>query len=67
MPGEKIINKAKEIGLDPGLLYEAVIDLSTEGLLTASSINQAAGVLLNDLGLPEYFLRPSTRQRSENY
>ena len=55
MPGEKIINKAKEIGLDPGLLYEAVIDLSTEGLLTASSINQAAGVLLNDLGLPEYF------------
>ncbi|NLZ18073.1 MAG: NADP-specific glutamate dehydrogenase GdhA [Desulfobulbaceae bacterium] len=55
MPGEQIIDKAKAIGLDLGLLYEAVIDLSTEGLLTARSINQAAGILLNDLGLPKHF------------
>lgn len=53
--GADIIDKAESVGLDPRLLYEAVIDLSTEGLLTANSINIAAGILLEDLGLPRYF------------
>ncbi|WP_163336894.1 NAD-glutamate dehydrogenase domain-containing protein [Desulfopila sp. IMCC35008] len=53
--GADIIDKAESVGLDPRLLYEAVIDLSTEGLLTANSINIAAGILLKDLGLPRYF------------
>ncbi len=57
MPGEQIVNKAREAGLDPGLLYEVVIDLTAGDLLTSSSINRAAGILLNDLVLPEYFLR----------
>ncbi len=51
------MNKAREAGLDTGLLYEAVIDLASDDLLTASSINRAAGILLNDLVLPDYFLR----------
>ncbi len=50
-----IISMAKHAGLNPGLLYEAVIDLSADGLLTANCINFAAGILLKDLGLPTYF------------
>lgn len=57
MPGEHIVNMAREAGLDPGLLYEAVIDLAEGDLLTASSINRAAGILLKDLVLPSYFLK----------
>lgn len=53
--GNEIIKKAERVGLDPRLLYEAVIDLSTEGLITANCINIAAGILLEDLGLPKYF------------
>ncbi len=53
--GADIINGAESVGLDPRLLYEAVIDLSTDGLLTANCINIAAGILLEDLGLPRYF------------
>ncbi len=53
--GEDIINKAKSLKLDPSVLYEAVIDLTAEGLITANCINLAAGILLNDLGLPSYF------------
>jgi glutamate dehydrogenase len=53
--GADIINKAQSVGLDPCILYEAVIDLSSKGLLTANCINKAAGILLNDLGLPLYF------------
>ncbi|PIE72367.1 MAG: NADP-specific glutamate dehydrogenase GdhA [Deltaproteobacteria bacterium] len=53
--GADIINKAENVGLDPRLLYGAVIDLSGEGLLTANAINIAAGILLEDLGLPRYF------------
>ncbi|SHO50171.1 NAD-glutamate dehydrogenase domain-containing protein [Desulfopila aestuarii] len=53
--GAEIIKKAESVGLDPKLLYEAVIDLSTEGLLTANCINIAAGIILADLGLPRYF------------
>jgi len=53
--GANIIAKAEGLGLDPRVLYEAVIDLSSEGLLTANCINMAAGLLLQDIGLPKYF------------
>lgn len=53
--GADIIAKAEGVGLDPRVLYEAVIDLSSEGLLTANCINMAAGILLEDIGLPRYF------------
>ncbi len=53
--GTDIINKAQSVSLDPRILYEAVIDLSSKGLLTANCINMAAGILLYDLGLPNYF------------
>jgi len=53
--GADIITKAESVGLDPRVLYEAVIDLSSEGLLTANCINMAAGILLEDIGLPRYF------------
>ncbi|MCP4180630.1 MAG: NADP-specific glutamate dehydrogenase GdhA [bacterium] len=59
--GTSIINQAKHVNLDPGLLYEAVIDLSAEGLFTATCINMAAGVLLEDLGLPNYFFENITK------
>ncbi len=53
--GHEIITKAQGVNLDFRILYEAVIDLSSEGLITANCINMAAGILLNDLGLPNYF------------
>ena len=55
--GAAIIAKAESVGLDPRVLYEAVIDLSSEGLLTANCINLAAGILIQDLGLPTYFFQ----------
>lgn len=58
--GSTIIKDAIELDLDPSLLYESVIDLSGEGVLTASAINIAAGLLLNDLGLPNYFFKNIT-------
>ncbi len=64
--GEYIINSAKKVKLDPGVLYEAVIDLSEEGILTANSINLAAGILLNDLGLPNYFFENITKESLKN-
>jgi len=64
--GADIIAKAQAAGLDPRILYEAVIDISADGLLTANCINLAAGILLNDLGLPPYFFahiqKPSLAQ-----
>ena len=59
--GSYIINQARRVNLNPSLLYEAVIDLSTEGLITADCINRAAGILLNDLGLPVYFFETITK------
>ena len=59
--GTYIINQAKRVNLNPSLLYEAVIDLSSEGLITANCINRAAGILLNDLGLPHYFFETLTK------
>jgi glutamate dehydrogenase len=53
--GADIIAMAQDASLQPRLLYEAVIDLSRDGLLTANCINMAAGILLKDLGLPNYF------------
>lgn len=64
--GEYIINAAKNVNLDPGVLYEAVIDLSQEGMLTANSLNLAAGILLNDLGLPNYFFENITKDSLKN-
>lgn len=64
--GEYIINSAKKVNLDPGILYEAVIDLSEEGMLTANSINLAAGILLNDLWLPNYFFENITKESLKN-
>ena len=61
-PGAYIIEKAQELRLKPGLLYGAVIDLASEGLITANCINRAAGILLNDLGLPEYFFETMTQE-----
>lgn len=55
--GAEIINRAQNEGLDLSLLYEAVIDLSSQGLLTTNCINMAAGILLEDLGLPQYFFQ----------
>lgn len=53
--GARIIDQAKRLHLDPSLLYEAVVDLSAEGLITANCLNLAAGILLEKLGLPAYF------------
>jgi len=53
--GATIIAQAESVGLDPRVLYEAVVDLSSEGLLTANCLNLAAGIFLRDLGLPKYF------------
>ncbi len=53
--GANIITRAETASLDTGLLYEAVIDLAADGMLTANCINFAAGILLKDLGLPGYF------------
>ncbi len=50
-----IIDKAQNVNLDPRILYEAVIDLASEGLVTAGCINMAAGILLDELDLPNYF------------
>ena len=55
--GAAIVQAAEDKGLDPRNLYEAVIDLTSEGLYTAACINLAAGILVQDLGLPEYFFR----------
>ncbi|MCM8814700.1 MAG: NAD-glutamate dehydrogenase [Candidatus Omnitrophica bacterium] len=57
-----IIEKAKKSGLEASMLYECVIELSSEGLLTASCINAAAGILFSDLGLPGYFFRGLSKE-----
>jgi len=55
--GSDIIAKAESVELDPKILYEAVIDIASEGLITANCINMAAGILLHDLELPNYFFK----------
>ncbi|MCE5241133.1 NAD-glutamate dehydrogenase [bacterium] len=56
-----VIERAEGMGLDPRMLYETVIELASEGLLTARCVNAAAGVLLTQLGLAEYFFRNISR------
>ena len=60
--GANIISSAKKTGLNTALLYETVVDLSSEGLVTAGCINLAAGILLNDLGLPYYFFENISKE-----
>lgn len=60
--GAAIIGKAEAAGLDLRILYQAVIDLSADGLLTANCINLAAGILLQELGLPPYFFANITKK-----
>jgi glutamate dehydrogenase len=64
--GAYIINKAQSVKLNLSTLYEAVIDLSAEGLLTADCINMAAGILLDDLGLPTYFFENIRKDSLKN-
>jgi glutamate dehydrogenase len=64
--GLEIIQRASVVKLDISLLYESVVDLTSEGLLTANTINLAAGILLNDLGLPGYFFETITRASLKN-
>jgi glutamate dehydrogenase len=52
-----IVAAAQKGGLETSVLYESVIELANEGLLTAGCLNAAAGVLLTQLGLPQYFFR----------
>lgn len=54
---QSIVAISRDKGLDAALLYETVIELADEGLLTAGCLNAAAGILLTELGLPEYFFR----------
>ena len=56
-----VLGIAKRCGLDAALLYETVIELSNEGLLTAGCVNHAAEILLTRLGLPEYFFHNISR------
>ena len=53
--GSQIVEMVEQVNLDIRSLYQAVIDLASEGLITSSAINMAAGILLKDLGLPNYF------------
>ncbi len=52
-----IVAAASRSGLDAGMLYECVVDLSRGKLLAVDAINAAAGILLTGLGLPAYFFR----------
>ncbi len=52
-----IIKTAQACGLDASMLYESVVELAGEGLLTAGCIDAAAGILLTELGLPAYFFQ----------
>ena len=60
--GTYIINQAKAVNLDPGVLYETVIDLASDGLITSTAINMAAGILVSDLALPNYFFENITKE-----
>ena len=59
--GTSIMDLAARQGLEASLLYAAVMDLASEGLLTARCVNAAAGLLLADLGLPPYYFRTLTK------
>ncbi|MBF0413857.1 MAG: NAD-glutamate dehydrogenase [Desulfamplus sp.] len=61
-----IIDKAQKVNLDTRILYEAVIDLASEGLVTAGCINMAAGILLEELDLPNYFFENIKKEALEH-
>ena len=56
-----IVHLAEQQELKAALLYEAVMELAGEGMLTARCIDAAAWVLLRDLGLPHYYFRTLSR------
>ena len=57
MKNESLGAAAARMGLDTSLLYETIIDLANEGLITARCVYAAAGILLGEMGLPEYYFR----------
>ena len=59
---EAVREFAEHMGLDTSTLYEAVIELADEGMLTARCINAAAAILLTELGLPEYYFRHLSKE-----
>ncbi|MEN8254762.1 MAG: NAD-glutamate dehydrogenase domain-containing protein [Verrucomicrobiota bacterium] len=59
-------DKTTAAGLDVALLYEAVIELTNEGLLTAVCLNEAVGILVGDLGLPTYFFKNISKDALKN-
>ena len=59
---DSIVGLAMKQGLDASLLYESVMDLASEGMLTARCVNAAAGLLLADLGLPRYYFETLTKR-----
>ena len=59
--GAYIINKAQSVKLNPSVLYEAVVDLSSEGLLTANCINMAAGSCWRNWDFPPISSKISRR------
>ena len=59
--GRSIVDISREQGLDSALLYETIIELAGEGLLTATCLDAAACILLTQLGLPEYFFNTLSR------
>ena len=58
--------KVEAAGLDIALLYEAVIELSNEGLVTAVCLNEAVGILVVGLGLPAYFFQNISKDALKN-
>jgi len=50
-----LVDVARQKGLDPALLYETIIELAGEGLLTATCLDAAGRILLTQLGLPRYY------------
>ena len=53
--GRSLVDVARQKGLDPALLYETIIELAGEGLLTATCLDAAGRILLTQLGLPRYY------------
>ena len=53
--GRSLVDISRQKGLDSSLLYEAIIELAGEGLLTATALDAAGNILLTQLGLPGFF------------
>ena len=59
-------DKTTAAGLDIALLYEAIIELTNEGLLTAVCLNEAVSILVADLGLSTYFFQNISKNALKN-